>query len=71
MCWNLGDDRSSGNAIQFIIDTTGQRYKYQMGVVTPVVYTVTSVYLIIIGAFEKKKKGKNCNNFLLNYCLDL
>ena len=44
ICENLKDDRSGEDVILSFIDTKELKYKYQMGVVIPVVYTLTDVY---------------------------
>jgi len=44
ICQNLRDDRSGEDVILSFIDTQELKYKYRMGFVTPVVYTLTDVY---------------------------
>lgn len=44
---NLRDDLPGENIKLSVIDTQELKYKYQMGVVSPVVYTLTYVYLIM------------------------
>jgi len=44
MCKNLKDDRPGEDVILWYIDIQELKYKYRMGVVIPVVYTLTYVY---------------------------
>jgi len=44
ICRNLRDDHPGEGVVSFFIDSKEQKYKYRMGVVLPVVYTVTYVY---------------------------
>ena len=41
-------NRSGENVLLLIIDIKGLKYKYQMGVVVPVVYTLTYVYRMLM-----------------------
>jgi hypothetical protein len=47
ICINSKDDLSGEDVILRYIDTKEQKYKYRMGFVTPIVYTLTYVYLIV------------------------
>jgi len=40
----LKDDQTGEDVILWIIDTQELKYKYRMGFVSPVVYTLTNVY---------------------------
>jgi len=40
----LKDDQAGEDVIFWAIDTQELKYKYRMGFVTPVVYTLTNVY---------------------------
>jgi len=53
-------NRSGENVLLLIIDIKGLKYKYQMGVVVPVVYTLTYVYrmLILFKIFSSKLTRK-------------
>jgi hypothetical protein len=46
ICINLKDDHAGVDVILYYIDTEELKYKYRMGFVTPVVYTLTYVYRI-------------------------
>lgn len=51
ICRNLKEDRSSEDVKSLPIDTEELKYKYQMGFVIPVVYTLTYAYRIIVYGF--------------------
>jgi hypothetical protein len=44
ICQNLKDDQTGEDVIFWAIDTQELKYKFRMGFVTPVVYTLTNVY---------------------------
>jgi hypothetical protein len=44
ICKNLKDDQSGEDVILSYIDIQELKYKYRMGIVIPVVYTLTYVY---------------------------